>query len=116
MRDRMLRIDLPERLETTIFDYYEYLYSRFRLVDDKFDNFLSELPEHIHLNVKWCMHGETLKAVYLFQDCTEFFVMQASAIVLRELCCDCDARVVMHADRTASVTTVPALPPSTAPA
>ena len=84
IRGRMARIDMPNWLQTSIFDYYQYLYERFTLVDDQFDNFLVELPEHIHMRVKWCMHGQSLTAVYLFQDCTEFFVMQAcpSATVL----------------------------------
>jgi len=75
---------MPNWLQTSIFNYYQYLYERFTLVDDQFDNFLLELPEHIHMRVKWCMHGQSLTAVYLFQDCTEFFVMQAcpSATVL----------------------------------
>jgi len=88
IRSQMAKIDMPSWLETSIFDYYQYLYDRFNLVDATFESFLWELPDSVHVEVKWHMHGSLLRKVYLFQDCTEFFVMQAcpSATVLRTKC------------------------------
>jgi hypothetical protein len=85
IRSQMAKIDMPGWLETSIFDYYQYLYDRFSLVDATFESFLWELPDSVHVEIKWHMHGPLLRKVYLFQDCTEFFVMQA--LPISGLCC-----------------------------